>query len=236
VLALVFDRLGQEARANAHKAALDYIGSEAPDGRVVAVYGIDLGLVPYQGFTRDMTRVKTAINEFSTRAVSQFGATGEQRRALQEQALRSGMAASAAQASAGGGPGASGGSQNIGAAVVDQMFTEMQQRSLQAFDALERDQQGYSTANALMAVVTSMRTLPGRKAVVFFSEGLSIPTNAQERFLSVRRPTGRTSASTASIPRACASRAPSRKPVRRSSRPATGRSSATPRAIRRASR
>jgi VWFA-related protein len=185
VLALVFDRLGQEARATAHKAALDYIGSEAPDGRVVAVYGIDLGLVPYQGFTRDMTRVRTAIAEFSTRAISQFGATGEQRRALQEQALRSGIAAAAATQAAGGGPGATGGSQNIGGAVVDQMFMEMQQHSLQAFDALERDQQGYSTANALMAVVSSMRTLPGRKAVVFFSEGLSIPTNAQERFLSV---------------------------------------------------
>jgi hypothetical protein len=65
------------------------------------------------------------------------------------------------------------------------MFAEMQARSLQTFDALERDQRGYSTANALMAVVSSMRTLPGRKAVVFFSEGLSIPPNAQERFLAV---------------------------------------------------
>ena len=61
----------------------------------------------------------------------------------------------------------------------------MQQRSLETFDALERDQEGYSTANALMAIVSGMRTLPGRKALVFFSEGLSITTNAKDRFLSV---------------------------------------------------
>ena len=36
-----------------------------------------------------------------------------------------------------------------------------------------------------MAVVSSMRNVPGRKAIVFFSEGLSIPTNAQERFVAV---------------------------------------------------
>jgi VWFA-related protein len=56
---------------------------------------------------------------------------------------------------------------------------------LQTFDSLERNQRGYSTANALMAVVSSMHTLPGRKAIVFFSEGLSIPPDVQERFVGV---------------------------------------------------
>ena len=186
VLALVFDRLGPEPRRIAQQAALAYMTTESSGGRVVAVYGIDLGLVPYQGFTRDVALVKRAIDQFATRPTAQFGTTSAERRAAQEQAARAGMAAAGAiQGAAAGGPGAGQSGQNISGAVAEQAFQEMQQRSLQAFDVLERDQRGYSTANALMAVVTSMRTLPGRKAVVFFSEGLSIPPDAQERFLSV---------------------------------------------------
>ena len=150
------------------------------------MYGIDLGLIPYQGLTRDIKKVRRAIEEFGNRATSQFGATREQRRDLQERIARSGSAAqNGIQAAAGGGPGAAGAAGNVGGAVADQAFQEMQRHSLEAFDALERDQQGYSTANALMAVVSGMRTLPGRKAVVFFSEGLSIPPNAKDRFLAV---------------------------------------------------
>ena len=50
---------------------------------------------------------------------------------------------------------------------------------------MERDQQGYSTSNGLMAVVNSMRLMPGRKTVVFFSEGLAMPSNVQAHFRAV---------------------------------------------------
>ena len=133
-----------------------------------------------------MSLVRKAIEEFGSRAVSQFTSSSSDRRELMARASASGAAANAQeQAVAGGGPGASQAAQGMGAAQTNQMFLEMQARTLQTFDALERDQQGYSTANALMAVVSSMRHQPGRKAVVFFSEGLSIPPNAQERFVAV---------------------------------------------------
>jgi VWFA-related protein len=186
ILTLVFDRLNSENRPRAQQAALAYLGTEVPDGRAIGVYLIDLGLVPLQGLTRDVTKVRRAIEEFGTRSTSQFGTTGAQRRDLQDRMAGSGAAAqSAISGAAAGGPGAAGASANIGGAVADAAFLQMQQRSLETFDALERDQRGYSTANALMAVVSSMSALPGRKAVVFFSEGLSIPPNAEERFQAV---------------------------------------------------
>ena len=46
---------------------------------------------------------------------------------------------------------------------------------LQALEELERDQQGLATTNGLLALVNGLRTFPGRKAVVFFSEGLVLP-------------------------------------------------------------
>src|SRR6185312_11846488 len=72
-----------------------------------------------------------------------------------------------------------------GAGAADAKLAEMEQRTLETFDMLERDQQGYSTTNALAAVINSMRTLPGRKSVVFFSDGLAIPANVLARFRSV---------------------------------------------------
>jgi VWFA-related protein len=183
VLALIFDRLTPEARTLVYRAALAYTEGNSED-KLMAVYGIDLGLVPYQPFTRDLGKVRTAVEEFGVRAVSQFGSTREQRLDLRDRVARSGAAqASAEQAAAGGGGGDMG--QAIAGTAGDVAFMAMQERMLQTFDNLERDQRGYSTANALMAVVSSMRTMPGRKAIVFFSEGLSIPPNAQERFVAV---------------------------------------------------
>ena len=46
---------------------------------------------------------------------------------------------------------------------------------LEAREALERDQQGLTTVNSLLALVNGLKNRAGRKAIVFFSEGLVIP-------------------------------------------------------------
>ena len=84
---------------------------------------------------------------------------------------------------AGGGPG--GAPAGAGGAAPDAIFAQMEQRTAETWEMLERDQQGYSTSNALLAVVNGMRTLPGRKSVVFFSEGVAIPANVAAQFRSV---------------------------------------------------
>ena len=53
---------------------------------------------------------------------------------------------------------------------------------IRTFDALERDQQGFATTNGLLAVVNGLKAIPGRKTVVFFSEGMAIPANVQAQF------------------------------------------------------
>ena len=176
VLALVFDRLTPDARSLAYRAALQYLEGEQA-GRLMGVYGLDLSLIAHQPFTRDITKVRAALDSFVNRATSTFGATRNQQQDLAERAVQAGEAMNAVAAS--------GDTAAIGSAAVEQQFAEMAARSLQTFETLERDQRGYSTANGLLAVVSGMRTIPGRKAIVFFSEGLSIPPNVQERFLSV---------------------------------------------------
>jgi len=61
----------------------------------------------------------------------------------------------------------------------------MQQRMSETFSMLERDQAGYGVMNALTAVVNALKLVPGRKSVLYFSEGLILPPNVQPRFLSL---------------------------------------------------
>ena len=153
----------------------------------MAVYGIDLGLVPVpvvharrrerakgRGRVREPVDVAVRLDPPAAHGRARAGPEGrhrpDQRRDWPPPA--EGLAPEPQGAA-------------IGGAAGDVQFAQMQERMLETFDALERDQRGYSTANALMAVVSSMRNVPGRKAIVFFSEGLSIPTNVQERFVAV---------------------------------------------------
>jgi VWFA-related protein len=179
VLALVFDRLSGEARSLAYKAAMAYVGDGKVANNIIAVFGIDLSLELYQPFTRDADLIRKGIDAAGGKATSQFGNSRAQQRALTEQILRSGAAMPTAGA---GGPGTQ--TPNAGA-IGDAQFARMQLNVLEGFQALERDQQGYATSNSLMAIVSALRSVPGRKSVVFFSEGLSIPPNVQAQFVSV---------------------------------------------------
>src|SRR5258708_13168295 len=81
----------------------------------------------------------------------------------------------AGKAAAGGGGGGGGGGKGGG----------REGRRRGSLEMVERDEQGTATSNALMAVVNGMRALPGRKSVIFFSEGVAIPANVAARFRSV---------------------------------------------------
>ncbi len=61
----------------------------------------------------------------------------------------------------------------------------MTQRAVEGFERLERAQQGYATTDGLLAVVNAMGQLPGRKALILFSEGVAIPTQVAAQFRSV---------------------------------------------------
>jgi len=56
---------------------------------------------------------------------------------------------------------------------------------LSGFEVLERDEAGYSQVNALFAMIGAMRSMPGRKSIVLFSEGVAIPPAVQRLFLGV---------------------------------------------------
>jgi VWFA-related protein len=183
VVALVFDRLSPEARAVAYKAALGYVGTAGLSQSMIGVFGIDMSLVTHQNYTRDSGKLRSAIEGLGTRSnargESQGAATGESGRPAAGSGnplavLEAGGQAAGLAAQAGAGAGA-----------ADAIAAEMQRRSQETYAALEREHQGLSSVNALLALVNGMRTIPGRKSMVVFSEGFGTAANAGERFRSL---------------------------------------------------
>jgi VWFA-related protein len=182
--ALVFDRLSAEARALAHKGALAYLDTSRGQD-FAGVFLSDLTLVKLQTFTTDRARVKKAIDEAATRVTGRFDR------------LRIGPQAYGDPDP--GVPPTAGAEFHGRANPVDPLNTNtvdpggtpqislvaMMSRMERAFEAMARDQQGHATINSLMAVISALGELPGRKTVIFFAEALAIPPNVQTQFESV---------------------------------------------------
>jgi len=179
ITALVFDRLSPEARQVAMKAAKTYLGDKKETPNYMGVFGIDLSLKSYTPFTRSAEELRKGIDTIDSRASASFGIDKDRLKAVQQ-------AADAAQnatdsAAAGAGAGGSG----MGSSGATAQLADMEARMLTGFEVLERDQAGYSQVNSLYAMIEAMRRMPGRKSIVLFSEGVSIPPAVQRLFLGV---------------------------------------------------
>jgi VWFA-related protein len=179
VVALVFDRLSADSRRFTKLAADRYIGKGTESDHVVGIFATDWGLEILQPFTRDAAVLRQALDKVATRTGSQASESLSEARTNQQRATQ----IQDTMASIGTGTPAAGAAQ--GAAGADLQMAQMQQRMSETFTMLERDQQGYGTMNAMSAVVNALKLVPGRKSVLFFSEGLVIPPNVMPRFLSL---------------------------------------------------
>jgi VWFA-related protein len=183
VVALVFDRLTPDGRSLTQKAAQRYVGEAQPSPNILAVFSVDIGLEVLQGFTRDTAQVRRALTALAKRGSTTYGQGAERARTLQGE-IRS--LDSAANVGAGGaGPAAGQAAQGAAGAATEQHLRQMELRMLQGIDLLEREQQGYSSTSALTAIVSAMKLMPGRKTLIYFSEGMSVPTNIEPRFRAI---------------------------------------------------
>ena len=186
VIAFVFDRLSPDGRSIAQKAAMTYVDRGHVAGDLVGVFAIDLALQTMQPFTRDTELIRTGLKRAAAQGNTAYASDRTRTRELVD-LVTQGEAVSNAATGANPGRGAS--STDIGGAAaagaLAHTVSRIQAGMLRQFEALERDQQGFASVNGLLAVVSGLKTLPGRKTVVFFSEGLAIPPNVLAQFRSV---------------------------------------------------
>ena len=191
VIALVFDRLSPEARALARQAGLAYAEEGTSGGGFTGVFGIDQALRTIQSYTDNQALIRQAVERATSTTTSTYVSGAGKVRDLSDRSTALSQRASNQESAAGeagaarDGAGAAAAGAAIGQAATEQALIEMETRMLENFEALERDQQGFATINSLLAVITPMRNLPGRKTIIFFSEGLALPQSVQTKFPAV---------------------------------------------------
>ncbi len=205
VTALVFDRLSQEGRSLARKAGLAYAQESMAPGDYTGVFGIDQSLRTVQSFTDNSGLVKDAVERATGTSTSTYASGAETIRGNADRsiALDGQISSSMASASAAGAAQDTAGASEAGAATgqaaAQQKFLEMQNQMLDHYERLERDQQGFATINSLLAVISPMQNLPGRKTIILFSEGLKMPPAVQAKFPAVINAANRANVSIYSI-------------------------------------
>jgi VWFA-related protein len=183
-IALVFDRLSPESRIRAREAALKLVGDGTRDD-LFGVFGIDLSMRVAQPFTYDKARVREALERLSGETSTSFPSNQQLARDLADRqaSLQTALASQRTPTGQVDNPAAFAAS--IGGIGEDLQATSMTLRSIETLERLESSEQGFATTNGLLSVVAALATLPGRKALVFFSEGIDLPTNVVNDFQAV---------------------------------------------------
>jgi len=167
VVAVVFDQLGPEAARNARVAALQIAARPFPKGSLFAVFKIGQGLRVLQSFTENLALLPAAI-EKATTGVDQ--ARDPARRPEYDNATEEAysIARQAQAAAAKGDP--------------DARFLAMEARMLRFNDRVAREAQGKAQLQPLLAIAHGLTLVQGRKSLLYFSEGLTVPPTVEETF------------------------------------------------------
>ena len=167
-VALVFDRLSPDARTTAYKAALSYLDESANTRELFGVFLTDLSVVVLQSFTDDRSLVKAGIEKAGEHNSSLYTSNNAKAREVRDKVSHS-------MASAG----------QVRSASADLDAVRMELFALERWEELQRDELGNASARGLLLIASALRPLPGRKAVIFFSEGLILPPSVMYTFQAV---------------------------------------------------
>jgi len=174
-VALVFDRLSPESLRLAQRATLDYVPASGDSEVRVGVFATEPGLQVLQRYTTDRVVVRNAVARVLP------GSSSDQDRLehadelrTQRRTLETQNATSTAAAGSTSGATLARGASEIGAREAELRLVQTELNMLRSFESMDRDHRGHSIAGALIEVVETLAMLPGRKTIVFFSEGLPV--------------------------------------------------------------
>jgi len=169
VVAVVFDQLGPEAAKNARVAALQIAARPFPKGSLFAVYKIGQGLRILQSFTENRALLPAAI-EKATTGIDQARDPARHRGYDNATEEAYDIARQAQAAAAKGGQG------------TDALFLAAEARMLRFSDRVTREAQGQAELQPLLAIAHGLALVQGRKSLLYFSEGLTVPPTVEEAF------------------------------------------------------
>lgn len=180
--AIVFDALTPDALRLAQASVFDELPMNGAAGARVGVFSAESGFRVLQSYTDDVARIRDAVRRVSARGSTRDEADAERRSALNDR-IRQLDALSGAVGTESGAAFRPGGANNsnLAQSLVEAQIVGMEMRMLRGFETLDRDHRGTGTAASLLGVIRSLAEAPGRKTIVYFSEGLPASPSMQAK-------------------------------------------------------
>ncbi len=174
--ALVFDHLSSESLRLAQRATLDYVPMSGESSAHVGIFATDPGLRRVQSYTTDRGLIRRAVARVlpSGTAAEEHQAERSDDLMDRRRTLQGEVQLAVTGAVAGSGAALARNAAEVGRRETELRLIQTELNMVRSFDNLDRDHRGYDTAAGLMAVVRSLAERPGRKTIVFFSEGLPV--------------------------------------------------------------
>lgn len=177
---LVYDRLGPAARRLARDASLEFLKHDLGPNTYYAVFHVDRGFRVLQPYTNDPERLRAAVLRATSGERSNFSADGFEAAANSTRGSEGASDALASASQGGRGPGPVEG-MGLSAEVAARMVQEMADLS----EMVDREDLGRMSVFSLWGIVKELKKYPGRKSVLYFTEGLQMPTGLVEQYKSM---------------------------------------------------
>ncbi|MGC4052967.1 MAG: VWA domain-containing protein [Paludibaculum sp.] len=162
LVTLVFERLGNAARRVAREAAESLVKGDQAQNVQFAVVAIDSQLFVLQEFTTDKEALKRAIGRVTNGQYATYAGESERIKKSLKETL------SAAEA-----------------APVQKKTAQVMVDMLQFNSSYGREEATRMSIFSLLSLVRGQYSMPGRKSIVYFSEGMEVPTHLDEPFRSI---------------------------------------------------
>ena len=182
LVTLVFERLNVEPRRMAKQAAMDLIKGDQGTNVFYSVVGIDSQMFALQNFTNDKELLKKAIDKATGGQYNIFANESTQVKAKLQEILANPVATPTATSAT---PNSTTLGGDYGSAAVQNKLAQVMTDML-SFDAsMSTSENTRTSIFALLSLARGQYSLPGRKSILYFSEGMWVPPNLDEPFRSI---------------------------------------------------
>lgn len=199
--AIVFGHLSSESLRLAQKATLAYVPLSGESNARVGVFATDPGVRILQAFTTDRNLIRGAVARVVPSGTSAEEQKAERRDELsaRRREIEGQVQSDVAGAAGGSSAGLAQNAAELGRRDTELRLIQTELNMIRSFDNLDRDHQGYDTSLALLTVVQALSQMPGRKSIIFFSEGLPVSPVLSAKLDSVIDAANRANVSTYAV-------------------------------------
>jgi VWFA-related protein len=179
LVSLVFEGLSPDTRRQATQAAKDFLANEADPNTYIGVFTLNRRLTLLQQYTNNIDLLTQAVDRAATGAYQKFANDMET-----EVAKLNELAGNPQRFQ----PTRPGSAEERGPAGLDgghAPFLQAERRMAAMTVEMLSNQLGNLSIDALQQLIQAQAQLPGRKTVIYFSQGLIVPPEQPERLRAV---------------------------------------------------